>query len=412
MARNLSIKTEGDSMSNLASLIPLGLSILLTVSPFFCLAETGGSGTGGGSSIRCTRSGSQFPVDGWYFLDYTLIKDSDGSPYVYNNSAIDHLNKVKSVFESGFDVLFSNTKKSVHSKSTDPTTWKSIPYPLRPSEPLHKNLENLVPKNCHKASLKQIVTYLPNENEFVQDGVGLAELKQTGTAQISFLYIHEMLRYYSSNKLSLLDIVAWTNIIHSEKFFNPRNRISFEYVVANGLKMPWIEAKSDIRDSEIEQIRAYFEIMEKIFPTRDKVLTPKSLEIAYNSYRSYNSNAINNLNLLKRDYDYNNISAVVAENQCGFFNDILEQDARLSSAYSPYRKVSRQLQNTLAEMHLEMCVLNFTEYLNRIQLCRNVREASKEENPIDRMHLFFKEETFRFQNEQSHFFLKCSRAKN
>ncbi|MBK7962097.1 MAG: hypothetical protein IPK04_13405 [Bdellovibrionales bacterium] len=191
-------------MSNLVSLRPLGLSILLTVSTVFCVAEAGGSGTGGGSSIRCTKSGSQFPVDGWYFLDYALMKDSDGSPYVYNNNALEHLNKVKDIFESGFDIVLRTSVGIDKSNQFDPTGWKALPYSLKTSEHLPIQLGLNIPENCDKSSLKQIITFIP-ERVFYKDDAGLAELGQTGTAQVSFLYVHELLRYYSSNRLSLSD---------------------------------------------------------------------------------------------------------------------------------------------------------------------------------------------------------------
>lgn len=349
-------------MSKLKPLGPFVLSILLTVNTVFCLADGGGSGTGGGSSIQCSASGSRFPVDGWYFLDYAIgknaeknteknsEKNSERLPFVYKNDANEHLKKVMDKFDTGFRLIFGNSSRTT--SNFNPSNWKPLPYPLQSSEPLTGAIEVRIPPNCDKSSLKQIVTYDGSGSRFYLNLEGLAELKKTGISQVSYLYIHELLR--SEARIGFLDIVEWTNVIHSANFIQLRGSALVDDLAQIGLIYDRSDRYSE-RVWKISQIKEFLIIMEQMFPTGKFEVNAKSLQRALDLHNSYNSSTRARLGATYPRYNLDDVKNVVPENQCQFKKEIENAWMGQMDEYSKYEIVSEHLGNYLKDLYQSAC---------------------------------------------------------
>lgn len=187
-------------------------SLLLTIFValiFRSTAHAGPGSSGGGDAIRCN--------DGLtYALDYVL---TDGSGTV--DARLEHLPSSEHILKVIVESL--RNKIPALSRSLDdfskfpeqPSSSSKRLWLTRKNPLIYLNDQNIdqVPVNCldqnHNPNIWQAVIRTAGEGTFIlyqRDPNALAELAKNSSIQVSFMYIHEWLRDYTTNPVVIRNV--------------------------------------------------------------------------------------------------------------------------------------------------------------------------------------------------------------
>jgi hypothetical protein len=217
-------------MNNVIHFKHIGLLILFTLTTNISLA--GGSGTGGGVSVKCTVDFSNgFDKEGFYLLDYIQASKEQRNLWAVlpNKSRSTDFERIKSHLRFVKDILSElgtipdwqlDSIKDYPEKTMDPQLWYPWDVKLIESEPV----KGVIPKNCKSAG-DQIVTF--RDKHYWYWDQGLANLKMNGINQYAALYTHEMLRMLG---MDTEQVLKWTPVFHDLKFLKLKGTLKIDYL--------------------------------------------------------------------------------------------------------------------------------------------------------------------------------------